>query len=154
MVLGMAVGVVLLATIQLAGIGRAPHQAETWITNWSAKGAGKPFTISCKLALGVYYTRYISAPPARPPPGKEICSTGSYQFAYSASVHAQAGPRSWQDVARLPCKYGSAFKDQSCCRRFGPLLNRPACPLVPLSGFQKTRKNGQKTSKNGRDAAI
>ena len=153
MVLGMA-GVVLLATIQLAGIGGPPPQAEAWVTNWSAEGTGIPFTVRCKLAFGAYYTRYISAPPARPPPGKEICSTGSYEFAYSASVHAQAGPRSWQDVARLPCKYGSAFKDQSCCRRFGPLLNRPACPLVPLSGFQKTRKNGQKTSKNGRDAAI
>ena len=100
MVLGMA-GVVLLATIQLAGIGGPPQQ----VTNWSAEGTGIPFTVRCKLAFGAYYTRYISAPPAQPPPGKEICSTGSYEFAYSASVHAQAGPHSWQEVARLPCKY-------------------------------------------------
>ena len=35
------VGVVLLGTLQLAGIGGAPQHAETWVTDWSAKGAGR-----------------------------------------------------------------------------------------------------------------
>ena len=49
--------------------------------------------------------------------------------------------------------------DHSFGGRFGPLRNRPPGPLVPLPGFlaprwRERRKNGEETSKNGRDMAY
>ena len=64
-----------------------------------------PMTTRCKLLFGATYARRFATPPAPAPEGKQICSTGVYEFEYSEQVHHAPGPKSWDDVKRLPCIY-------------------------------------------------
>ena len=68
------------------------------------------------------------------------------------NIHRSCGA----SVRLTPLKNGG---DHSCCGRFGPLRNRPPvfwCHFLESwrQDKENSEKNGEKTSKNGRETAI
>ena len=64
-----------------------------------------PMTTRCMLLFGATYGRRFAPVPPPPPPGREVCTANSYSFEFSAEVYDKPGPKSWAEVAQLPCKY-------------------------------------------------
>ena len=87
-----------------AGEQQGDIGAEHMFKNFHA-GGHAPMTTRCKLLFGATYARQFAPAPVPPPPGRQTCSAKSYSFEFSAEVYDKTGPRTWGDVAKLPCKY-------------------------------------------------
>jgi len=91
---------------------------------------------TCNL-LFTHYDRVFQTQ-LRPPIGKQFCSTGIYQFEYGDEVHQGPGPKTWKDVAALPCKYINLGADGDRHTTSGATKYRHYLNYVAVQGSSRT----------------